>query len=228
MVLHSSTLAWKIPWTEESCRLQSMGSPSQTRLSDFTFTFHFHALEKEMATHSSVAAAWQSRKRPSDPGPRNSINLWLCIQLHPGRSMSSERIPRVSTLAAHGWMRAVYEAGVTDFPVLLAVWIHCWIKTDPEISLACFWFCFIPLSTSYDQSGKWWCHSKNRQIGKSHLDSLRHICCLKHTHTHTHTHTHRQSKVFLFVYYCCLKFTHLKEAFQISELIHCLNERLYG
>ena len=27
---------------------------SQTRLSDFTFTFQFHALEKEMATHSSV------------------------------------------------------------------------------------------------------------------------------------------------------------------------------
>ena len=29
---------------------------SQTRLSDFTFTFHFNALEKEMATHSSVLA----------------------------------------------------------------------------------------------------------------------------------------------------------------------------
>ena len=29
---------------------------SQTRLSDFTFTFYFHALEKEMATHSSVLA----------------------------------------------------------------------------------------------------------------------------------------------------------------------------
>ena len=29
---------------------------SQTRLNDFTFTFHFHALEKEMATHSSVLA----------------------------------------------------------------------------------------------------------------------------------------------------------------------------
>ena len=29
---------------------------SQTRLSDFTFTLHFHALEKEMATHSSVLA----------------------------------------------------------------------------------------------------------------------------------------------------------------------------
>ena len=31
-------------------------SKSRTRLSDFTFTFHFHALEKEMATHSSILA----------------------------------------------------------------------------------------------------------------------------------------------------------------------------
>ena len=29
---------------------------SRARLSDFTFTFHFHALEKEMATHASVLA----------------------------------------------------------------------------------------------------------------------------------------------------------------------------
>ena len=44
MATHSSTLAWKIPWTEEPGRLQSMGLQ---RLSDFPFTFHFHALEKE-------------------------------------------------------------------------------------------------------------------------------------------------------------------------------------
>ena len=57
MAPHSSTLAWKTPWTEEPGGLQFMGSlKSQTRLSDFTFTFHFHALEKEMATHSSVLA----------------------------------------------------------------------------------------------------------------------------------------------------------------------------
>ena len=57
MAPHSSTLAWKVPWTEEPRRLQSMGSQkSQTRLSDFTFTFHFHALEKELATPSSVLA----------------------------------------------------------------------------------------------------------------------------------------------------------------------------
>ena len=56
MALHSSTLAWKIPWTEEPGRLQSRGSLSRIRLSDFTFTFHFHALEKAVATHSSVFA----------------------------------------------------------------------------------------------------------------------------------------------------------------------------
>ena len=55
MAAHSSTLAWKIPWTEEPGGLQSIGvAKSQTQLSDFTFTFHFHALEKEMAAHSSV------------------------------------------------------------------------------------------------------------------------------------------------------------------------------
>ena len=57
MAPHSSTLAWKIPWTEESGGLQSMGSLRvghnwMTLLSLFIFTFHFHALEKEMATHS--------------------------------------------------------------------------------------------------------------------------------------------------------------------------------
>ena len=59
MAPHSSTLAWKIPWTEEPGRLQSMGllrvgHDWATSLS--IFAFHFHALEKEMATHSSVLA----------------------------------------------------------------------------------------------------------------------------------------------------------------------------
>ena len=44
---------------------------SRTRLSDFTFTFHFHVLEKEMATHSSVLA-WRI------PGTGNLVGcrLW--------------------------------------------------------------------------------------------------------------------------------------------------------
>ena len=56
MAPHSSTLAWKIPWAEEPGRLSPQGRKESTRLSDFTFTFHFHALEKEMAAHSSVLA----------------------------------------------------------------------------------------------------------------------------------------------------------------------------
>ena len=44
---------------------------SQTRLSDFTFTFHFHALEKEMATHSSVLA-WRI-PRTGEPGGLQSM-----------------------------------------------------------------------------------------------------------------------------------------------------------
>ena len=36
MAIHSSTIARKIPWTEEPGRLQSMGSQSRTRLSNFT------------------------------------------------------------------------------------------------------------------------------------------------------------------------------------------------
>ena len=55
MAPHSSTLAWEIPWMEEPGRLQSMGS-LRVGLNDFASTFHFHSLEKEMATHSSILA----------------------------------------------------------------------------------------------------------------------------------------------------------------------------
>ena len=44
---------------------------SRARLSDFTFTFHFHALEKEMATHTSVLA-W----RIPGTGERGGLRLW--------------------------------------------------------------------------------------------------------------------------------------------------------
>ena len=68
MAPHSSTLAWRIPWMEEPGRLQSMGSLSQTRLSNFTFTFYFHSLEKEMATYSSILA-WRL------PGTEEPVGL---------------------------------------------------------------------------------------------------------------------------------------------------------
>ena len=68
---HSSTLARKIPWTEEPGRLQSMGSQRVGQDWVTSFTFHFHALEKEMATHSSILA----RKIPwtEEPGGLQSM-----------------------------------------------------------------------------------------------------------------------------------------------------------
>ena len=56
MAPHSSTFAWKIPWTEEPGGLQSMGSLELGTTERLHFHFHFHALEKEMATQSSVLA----------------------------------------------------------------------------------------------------------------------------------------------------------------------------
>ena len=70
MAPHSSNLAWKIPWMGEPGGLQSMGSLGIRH--DFTFTFHFHALEKEMATHSSVFLPGESQGQGSPVGCR----LW--------------------------------------------------------------------------------------------------------------------------------------------------------
>ena len=56
MAPHSSSLAWKIPLDGGAWKAAVHGvAEGRTRLS-FPFTFHFHALEKEMATHSSVLA----------------------------------------------------------------------------------------------------------------------------------------------------------------------------
>ena len=71
MAPHSSTLAWKIPWTEVA--------EGQTRLNDFTFSFHFHALEKEMATHSSVLA-WRI-PGTGEPGGLLSMGLQSLTRL---------------------------------------------------------------------------------------------------------------------------------------------------
>ena len=57
MATHSGTLAWKNPMDGGAwCTAVHGVARSRTRLSDFTLLFHFHALEKEMASHSSVLA----------------------------------------------------------------------------------------------------------------------------------------------------------------------------
>ena len=64
---------WQIPSAEEPGKLPSLGSLSGTRLNDLTFTFHFHALEKEMETHSGVLA-WRI-PGTGEPGGLPSMGL---------------------------------------------------------------------------------------------------------------------------------------------------------
>ena len=60
-------------WAQSTCpELSAQGlDPLRSQLNDFTFTFHFHALEKEMATHSSVLA-W----RIPGTGEPGGCRLW--------------------------------------------------------------------------------------------------------------------------------------------------------
>ena len=73
MATDSSILAWKISWMEVPGRLVHGVAKNRTQLSNFTFTFHFHALEKEMATHSSVLA-WRI-PGTGEPGGLPSMGL---------------------------------------------------------------------------------------------------------------------------------------------------------
>ena len=74
MASQSSTLAWKNLMGGGAWKAAVHGvAKSRTRLSNFTFTFHFHALEKEMATHSSVLA-WRI-PGTEEPGGLPSLGL---------------------------------------------------------------------------------------------------------------------------------------------------------
>ena len=68
---------------------------SRTRLSDFTFTFHFHALEKEMATHSS-ALAWRI------PGMRTLVGCHLWGRIESDTTEATQQQHRVLIGAASG------------------------------------------------------------------------------------------------------------------------------
>ena len=71
---------------------------SQTRVNNFTFTFHFHALEKEMATHSSVPA-WRI-PGTGEPGglPSLGSQSWTRLKRLSSSSSSSSSLYSVRTL----------------------------------------------------------------------------------------------------------------------------------
>ena len=114
---------WRRQWhpLQYSCLENPMGggawkaavpgvAKSRTRLSDFTFTFHFHALEKEMATHFSVLA-WRI------PGTAEPGGL---------PSMRSHRV-------RHGWSDlAAWKHGDSDpSPPAPWPWLDCLFISQP-------------------------------------------------------------------------------------------------
>ena len=76
MASHSSALAWKNHMDRGAWWAAVHGvAESRTQLSNFIFTFHFHALEKDMATHSSFlpgeSQGW---------GSLVGFHLWDCTE----------------------------------------------------------------------------------------------------------------------------------------------------
>ena len=71
---------WELVMDREAWRAAIHGvAKSRTRLSNFTLTFHFHALEEEMATHSSVLA-WSPARGPGTLIPSAQRFVWAARQ----------------------------------------------------------------------------------------------------------------------------------------------------
>ena len=84
MAAHSSILAWKISWTKELGRLQSMGSQSQIQLNDFTFIFTF--------------MHWRRKWQPTPvflPGESQGREAWWAAVY--GVAQSQTRLKRLSS-----------------------------------------------------------------------------------------------------------------------------------
>ena len=118
MASHSSTLAWKIPWMEDPGRVQSMGSLwVRHKMSDFTFTFHFHALEKEMATHSSVLA-WRITGM-GEPGGLLSMGSHRV-----GHDWSDLAVAACKREAEGGLTQIKRESKVATEPPITMMWLQ--------------------------------------------------------------------------------------------------------
>ena len=96
---------------------------SQTPLSDFTFPFHFHALEKEMATHSSILA-WRI-PGTGEPGGLSSMGLHRV-----GHDWSDLA---AATAAAAAYSIYINTGGERDQPLVLTILLavvapHCLVS----------------------------------------------------------------------------------------------------
>ena len=151
---------------------------SRTRLRDFTLTFHFHALEKEMATHSSVLA-WKI------PGTGEPGRLPSMGSHRVGHDWSDLAAAAAAVCKWHATLNSSYPLLFPlcpqDSPLHLSLFLPCVGSSVPL-----FWFhsCkvfFWSVSIStiiYSSSLTHFCHqlqTPNISSGSSHLTS--HPCC---------------------------------------------------
>ena len=114
------------PRTGEPGRLQSTGSLRVRRLSDFTFTFHFHALEKEMAPHSSVLA-W----RIPGQGSLVGCHLWCSTELDMTEQLHFHFHAMEKEMATHSSVLAWRIPGRRSL-----VGCHLWGRTELDTTEA--------------------------------------------------------------------------------------------
>ena len=122
---------------------------SQTQLSDFTFTFHFNALEKEMAAHSSVLA-WRSPGM-GEPGGLPSMGShrvghdWSDLAAAAAATPNNNELPAVleTHMNKHNWSTVLFNFTLTDEEK--KDWVlndFCWIEwkiINSATDNLCFW-----------------------------------------------------------------------------------------
>ena len=98
MATHSSTLAWKIPWTEEPGGLQSMGSLE----SDTTVRLHFHFSLSTFTFHFPLSCIGEGNGNPLQcsclENPRDGEAWWAAVS---GVAQSWTRLKRLSSSSIH-------------------------------------------------------------------------------------------------------------------------------
>src|SRR5574337_1163621 len=97
MVPHSSTLAWKIPWTEEPGGLQSMGSPE----SDTTERLHFHFPPSCIGEGNGNRLQCSCLENPRDRGA-----WWATVY---GVAQSRPRLKRLSSSSSSSIFPVLYK-----------------------------------------------------------------------------------------------------------------------
>ena len=110
---------------------------SQTPLSDFTFTFHFHALEKEMATHSSTLA-WRI---PGTEEPSGLLSMESHRVGHDWSNLAAAATSLCWTWSGEGWvnvmdqwkMCGLHWSGVLQQVTLLGLSFLTYMTTEGEL-----------------------------------------------------------------------------------------------